>query len=221
MPRGRPPKDPETKATRRQAALQRYATKNADSLRASARSRMQALRSRRALDEVDNDGPSAQSLRAKASAAKYRESHREGIREADRLRRARSYIKEHGVEAFDEKRGRGYMTKTQKLHEGHSPAARVRPPLRKRLDDAPAMRPPFRKRFDPHEVLTENQKRCRALRACRFEEDNGDDSDEDLPPGTCGCDRTECQRLHKNETKDRHEWKIFHLKYAKELEAGF
>jgi hypothetical protein len=102
------------------------------------------------------------------------------------------------------------MVKTQKKHEGRPPPPRPRAP------HLVTGRP--RQRFDPHEVLTENQKRCRALRADGFEEDNGEDSDADVPPGMCGCDRTECQLIHKNETAKRKEWKIFHIKYAHELE---
>ncbi|KAJ7020765.1 hypothetical protein C8F04DRAFT_1274601 [Mycena alexandri] len=69
------------------------------------------------------------------------------------------------------------------------------------------------RRYDPNEVLTANQIRCRALRRDQLELDNGDDSDEDVPPGMCGCVRTQCQLLHKNETQSRKDWKIFHLKY--------
>ncbi|KAJ7807049.1 hypothetical protein B0H13DRAFT_1929236 [Mycena leptocephala] len=219
MPRGRPPLDPETKAKRRQEALQRYAdkygylspqtnrdaaSKKRDSLRASARLRMQSLRSRPATSVTGL--PSEQVLRARALAARYRErhvhpslfndpisffpSHREKIQAADTLHRAKTYIKKNGSEAFDEKLQR------------------------------PHMAPHAVRRFDPKEVLTDNQKRCRGLRADGFEEDNGDDSDEDLPPGMCGCDRTDCQLTHKNETENRKEWKRFHLKYGRELEGG-
>jgi hypothetical protein len=107
----------------------------------------------------------------------------------------RALIAKEGTEAFNEKVERPYMRKTQQRHEG-------RPPPRK-----PRM-----------ENVTANQKRCQALRACGFEEDNGDDSDEDLAPGMCGCNLTECQKMHKNETDDRRAWKIFHVKYAKELD---
>ncbi|KAJ7684867.1 hypothetical protein DFH06DRAFT_1313242 [Mycena polygramma] len=152
-------------------------------------------------------GPSDRREGAKAAAAKYRERNREQIRAADRVRRAKRYIESHGLEAFDEKEDRAHMSKTQKLHEGQSVPARPRPPLRKR--------------FNPAEILTENQRRCRALRSCGLEDDNGADSDEDLPRGMCGCDKTECQLLHKNESADRKEWKLFHIKYRQELEHGF
>ncbi|KAJ6504321.1 hypothetical protein C8R47DRAFT_1210388 [Mycena vitilis] len=170
-----------------------------------ARARQLSLRSQRSA-APDGD-PSDRRERANATAAKYRERNRKQIRAADRVRRARRYIKTHGLEAFEEKEDRGHMSKTQKLHEGESVPARPRPPLRKR--------------FDPSEILTENQRRCRALRSCGLEDDNGADSDEDLPRGMCGCDRTECQLLHKNESKDRKEWKLFHIKYRQELERGF
>ncbi|KAJ7027248.1 hypothetical protein C8F04DRAFT_1189685 [Mycena alexandri] len=68
-----------------------------------------------------------------------------------------------------------------------------------------------RPRYDPNAVITPNQKRCRALRRSGLEDDNGEDSDADLPPGFCGCDSTFCQRLHKNESQNRKDWKRFHL----------
>jgi hypothetical protein len=113
------------------------------------------------------------------------------------------------------------MVKTQKRHEGRAPEGRLSP--RPRLSRVLTTRPrkPRKPLINMDEILTENQKRCRALRRCGFEEDNGEDSDADLPPGVCGCELTECQRSHKNETKDRKDWKLFHLKYAKELEGGF
>ncbi|KAJ7618256.1 hypothetical protein DFH06DRAFT_1342526 [Mycena polygramma] len=200
MARGRPRLDAETKAARRKESLQRYAAKNQEKLRDAARARMQVLR-------AESDVTSEQRLRIKASAAKYRERKRKEIRQAAKLRRAESYIEDNGLEAYDEQQQRGHMAKTQKLHEGRPAPARPRAPLRNR--------------FDPREILTENQIRCRALRSCGFEEDNGDDSDEDLPRGMCGCDRTECQLTHKNETADRKEWKKFHVKYRQELEHGF
>ncbi|KAJ7768833.1 hypothetical protein B0H16DRAFT_1452764 [Mycena metata] len=63
------------------------------------------------------------------------------------------------------------------------------------------------------EVPTKNQQRTRELWGLRLEENNGEDSDTDIPPGMCGCARTECQREHKNETQNRRDWKVFHLKY--------
>ncbi|KAJ7613327.1 hypothetical protein DFH06DRAFT_1344797 [Mycena polygramma] len=70
-----------------------------------------------------------------------------------------------------------------------------------------------------HRLPAGGSKRCRALRQCGFEEDNGEHSDADLPPGICGCYLTECQRSHKNETQDRRDWKTFHVRYAKELQG--
>ncbi|KAJ7695519.1 hypothetical protein B0H16DRAFT_1750695 [Mycena metata] len=70
--------------------------------------------------------------------------------------------------------------------------------------------PGRRLHYDPDEVVTENQRRCRMLRRCRLEEDNGDDSDEELPPGMCGCNHPECQRMHKNKSRERKEWKCLH-----------
>lgn len=128
----------------------------------------------------------------------------------------REYLATHGAEAFDEKQERPHMAKTQKRHEGRPPPCLPHHPRREVLTPVPQSR-----RRITDELLTDNQKRCRALRRSGFEEDNGEDSDADLPPGICGCDLTECQRPHKNETQDRKDWKVFHLKYAKELEAGF
>ncbi|KAJ7923743.1 hypothetical protein B0H13DRAFT_1864548 [Mycena leptocephala] len=182
MPSGRPPLDAETKARNRKESLQRYAAKSASqdlilqySLRLAAQERMKFKQFGR---------------------------HRDKIREADTLRRAKSYITAHGAEAFDEKK----EVLTSLKHRNGTKDVRLRKP---RPNQGSAL-VPHRPRYNPHEVLTENQKRCRALRQCGLEEDNGEDSDADLPPGICGCDRTECQRMHKNETKDHNDWKIFH-----------
>ncbi|KAJ7622790.1 hypothetical protein DFH06DRAFT_1340672 [Mycena polygramma] len=169
--------------------------------------RKDSLRRYAAKLREESEMTSDQRLRIKASAAKYRERKRKDIRQAAKLRRAESYINDNSLEAFEEQQQRGHMAKTQKLHEGRPTPARPRPALRKR--------------FDPAEILTDNQIRCRALRSCGLEEDNGDDSDEGLPRGICGCDRTECQLMHKNEMADRKDWKLFHLKYRQELENGF
>ncbi|KAJ7856282.1 hypothetical protein B0H13DRAFT_2357455 [Mycena leptocephala] len=194
MPPGRLPLDPDIKAEHRRQTLARYAAKNCETLRDSARERMKCLRASHT-SEASEKSASKHRRRALAAAARYRERHRDGIHEKDRLRRATALIAKEGTEAFNEKVERPYMRKTQQRHEG-------RPPPRKPRT----------------ENVTANQKRCRALRACGFEEDNGDDSDEDLAPGMCGCDLTECQKMHKNETDDRRAWKIFHVKYAKELD---
>lgn len=105
------------------------------------------------------------------------------------------------------------MAKTQKRYEGRPPPRR---PVRPEEERRRAARQRDRRR---EEDLTENQKRCHMLRSAGFEEDNGEDSDLDLPPGICGCVRTECQEPHKNETKKRKEWKVFHLQCVKELEG--
>lgn len=51
------------------------------------------------------------------------------------------------------------------------------------------------------------------LRRCGLEDDNGEDSDADLPLGMCGCDNTMCFKIHKNESFKRLDWKRFHLEY--------
>ncbi|KAJ6518048.1 hypothetical protein C8R47DRAFT_1062602 [Mycena vitilis] len=233
MPRGRPPLDAETKAARTQGDASTIRLKSASNYSGMGTSyaRRHERGCRRTVsvygyssnsetllrlrERPKEDEPPELQLRKRASAAKYRESaltttvdsHRKEILRADRLRRAKSYIDTNGLEAFDEKEQRGQMSKTQKSNEGRPAYARQRVPPHKR--------------FNPQEILTDNQIRCRALRSCGLEEDNGDDSDEDLPRGMCGCDRTECQLLHKNETADRKEWKLFHIKYRQELENGF
>ncbi|KAJ6488278.1 hypothetical protein C8R47DRAFT_1216079 [Mycena vitilis] len=160
MPLGQHAPHSDIKTERRRESLARYAEKHRESLRASACERMRRLRAARA-------GGSERSVskarrRAKASAARYRDTHRDEIRARDRLRRAKAILVDEGVESLNEKLERPYMRRTQQRHEGRPPPRRPRT----RPDD-----------------LTENQKRCRALRACGFEEDNGEDSDEDLPPG--------------------------------------
>ncbi|KAJ7025310.1 hypothetical protein C8F04DRAFT_1269337 [Mycena alexandri] len=133
-------------------------------------------------------------LRARACRAVYRESHRKEGRARDTLRRQTALLNKDGAEALDEHIQRPYMAKTQKRHEGRPPPRKLKPP-------------------------TENQRRCRALRAMGLEEDNSDDSDEDVPEGMCGCDRTECQKTHRNETAKRRDWKDFELRYPADVIA--
>ncbi|KAJ7732897.1 hypothetical protein B0H16DRAFT_1732628 [Mycena metata] len=143
-------------------------------------------------------------LRARVADAKYRERQ---IHTADKLRRAKHCLEEHGAEALDEHLQHAHLARTQKRHEGRPPTPRPTPPTRnwralRRMRLEEESNPP-----------TENQRRCRALRRMGLEEDNSDDSDEDLPEGVCGCNLSECQRPHRNETVKRKEWKLFHLKY--------
>ncbi|KAJ7119376.1 hypothetical protein C8R46DRAFT_1050804 [Mycena filopes] len=118
----------------------------------------------------------------------YTPKHRLAARASSAKYRERRYLKEHGAEALDEQIERPHMTRTQKHHEGRPPPPRPSPP-------------------------TENQHRCRALCAMGLEEDNSEDSDEELPDGVCGCNLSECQRPHRNETARRKDWKRFHLMY--------
>ncbi|KAJ7029956.1 hypothetical protein C8F04DRAFT_1187131 [Mycena alexandri] len=179
MARGRRPLDAETKANNRKLSLQRYASKNKESLREAARGRMKQLRARNS-EIVVSEGMTPQHvLRARACRAVYRE---------------RALLNKDGAEALDEHIQRPYMAKTQKRHEGRPPPRKLKPP-------------------------TENQRRCRALRAMGLEEDNSDDSDEDVPEGMCGCDRTECQKTHRNETAKRRDWKDFELRYPADVIA--
>ncbi|KAJ7836176.1 hypothetical protein B0H13DRAFT_2368970 [Mycena leptocephala] len=178
MTRGRPALEPEVKAERRKETLRRYAAKNRDSLRLAARERMKLLRARSTEETTEGETSNAR-LRARVSAAKYREAHRDKIRAGMHYGGpSKSYLTTHGAEAFDEKQNRPHMVKTQKRHEGRPPLRQLR---KVSLDDTLAT-PPRRPRRNPHEDLTPNQKRCRALRRSGFEEDNGEDSDADLPP---------------------------------------
>ncbi|KAJ7840361.1 hypothetical protein B0H13DRAFT_2366297 [Mycena leptocephala] len=214
MARGRPLLDAETKAKHRRETLVKYASKNTEALRTAARERMRSYVTHSAhysaLSYTNLTEEHHPSTTRPSSAAKYREKHRDKIRAADTSRRATSYLAANGTEALDKKVERPYMTKTQKRHEGRPPSV-----LLKRKHLAACLLP--RKPRVPETPPTENQRRCRALRASGFEDDNGDDSDADLAPGICGCDLTECQRMHKNESAGRKDWKIFHLKYAHEL----
>ncbi|KAJ7889252.1 hypothetical protein B0H13DRAFT_1888087 [Mycena leptocephala] len=162
--------------------------RNRDSLRLAARERMKLLRSTN-LDKTTPEGDiSEMRVRARASAAKIPREDSTGTGTAFGQR----ILFVEQIEAFNEKEERPQFVKTQKRHEG-------RPPQRK-AHAVPNHRPGVvsrKPRYNPREVLTENQKRCRTLRQCGFEEDNDDDSDADLPPGTCGCDKTECQRMHR------------------------
>ncbi|KAJ7143249.1 hypothetical protein C8R46DRAFT_1233025 [Mycena filopes] len=187
MPPGRPALDADAKRQRRQEALQRYAAKNAESLRAAARTRMRTLRA-----TADEAQRRRQRQAARSSAATYRQKHRAEIREADALRRE---------------------TALKVQEEEHRARRLARQAERRKKPPRAAPHPFLRRRYDPKEVLTANQKRCRALRASGLEDDNGDDSDEDIPPGMCGCNLSECQLLHKNESAKRKDWKIFHLKH--------
>lgn len=115
------------------------------------------------------------------------------------------------------------VTATDRSSPATSPAATTLSPLAQTRADVPAGRPTKylgvaaggRYRYYKYkgEVPTKNQRRTRELRGLRLEENNGEDSDTDLPPGMCGCARTECQREHKNETQNRRDWKVFHSKY--------
>ncbi|KAJ7869813.1 hypothetical protein B0H13DRAFT_1896496 [Mycena leptocephala] len=183
MPRGRPPLDAETKAKHRHDSLQRYA---ANSYVGIATLFVQ--------------------LRVNAHkhcAAAHRKRRRKGcLRQND-----------YGLGLPLPDTGKKIVKRFEQwircVVQDTEETRRAPPPPRPRAPHLVTGRP--RQRFDPHEVLTENQKRCRALRADGFEEDNGEDSDADVPPGMCGCDRTECQLIHKNETAKRKEWKIFHI----------
>ncbi|KAJ7430146.1 hypothetical protein B0H11DRAFT_2247748 [Mycena galericulata] len=138
---GRKPLDPATKAEHRQESLRRYAEKNRDSLREAARLRMRRLRAAAAASSSKRQ----QSLK---TAARYRDKHREAIREADTARRARQYIEKAGAEAFDVKKDRKFLARTQRAHEGHPPPPRPRP--QNRRPDLLARRGPNRPHALPH-----------------------------------------------------------------------
>ncbi|KAJ7673338.1 hypothetical protein DFH06DRAFT_1124058 [Mycena polygramma] len=140
---GRKPLDPTLKAERRRATLRRYAEKwmtNKDALREAARLRMQRLR---AIAAEDAEMRASRKQRDAEAAARYRHRNRQAIRETDTLRRARKYIANSGLEAFDEKTERKTMARTQHRHEGRPPVARARPPVaRSRAPSAPLRKRP-------------------------------------------------------------------------------
>ncbi|KAJ7127211.1 hypothetical protein C8R44DRAFT_733837 [Mycena epipterygia] len=93
--------DAETKAIRRQEALQRYA-RNVHSQPRTQKQQEGQL----------------------ASATKYCDQNCKSIRAADALRRAEKCIEKDGVEAYDELVQRPHMARTQRKHEGHPPSPR-------------------------------------------------------------------------------------------------
>ncbi|KAJ7448453.1 hypothetical protein B0H11DRAFT_2247740 [Mycena galericulata] len=118
---GRKPLDPATKAEHRQESLRRYA---------------------------ENAPTHAASPSGGGCLVKYRDKHREAIREADTARRARQYIEKAGAEAFDVKKDRKFLARTQRAHEGHPPPPRPRP--QNRRPDLLARRGPNRPHALPH-----------------------------------------------------------------------
>ncbi|KAJ7711016.1 hypothetical protein B0H16DRAFT_1480647 [Mycena metata] len=185
MARGQRPLDADVKAERRQASLRLYASKNREKLRLAARERMEALRAFNSGIVVSQGQVPKHRLRARATDAKYRDSHREQIQAANKLCRE---------------------TSTAQKPSTNNCSARNWQGLRSATKDRRAL-------LESLEEPTENQQWCRALRKMGLEEDNGDDSDEDLPEHVCGCDLSECQRPLRNETERRKSWKRFHLKY--------
>ncbi|KAJ7115647.1 hypothetical protein C8R43DRAFT_1138102 [Mycena crocata] len=109
MPTGRKRLKPEVRAERRQESLQRYAENFRDKVKASGPA---SVREHRA--------------QVRETAARYRESHRADIRVAAALRRAKNYIEADGLEAFEEKRERPHMARTQRKHERRAPPPRLR-----------------------------------------------------------------------------------------------
>ncbi|KAJ7028791.1 hypothetical protein C8F04DRAFT_1265544 [Mycena alexandri] len=296
---GRQPLDAETKAANRRAALQRYAEKNRERLRETARTRMQRVRSEeRGLESRANARISAEAYRERSANStafnvvltrgagiepKFERRTLCGARTNEQ--RKTPSDKELGRrtlrgDAADEQRKRkrrseaegrqdseGRQTRAphapHKTSKTNGPRASTRQSASTTIDapSAPAQaldkpvraarasghiqahpprqflvpRPmntkPGRKtrpsneatpiftvwgqrvRRDPNEVVTSNQKRCRKLRREGLEDDNGEDSDADVPSGMCGCENTMCQKIHKNESAKRKDWKLFHLKF--------
>ncbi|KAJ7154643.1 hypothetical protein C8R46DRAFT_1227475 [Mycena filopes] len=186
----------------------------------------------------------ATKVRAQVSAAAYREKNKAKIRATDAARRARLKAKAKGTPTAQKPAtppSQKPATPPSQKHTTPPSSPQERPstptptPSRKRpvpvernksagtSSNAPAVqgftRAPRRYRFyrADGEVLSKNQRRCRELRGCRLEEINSDDSDADVPPGMCGCARTECQRMHRNETQVRRDWKVFHLKHGNDI----
>ncbi|KAJ7698011.1 hypothetical protein B0H17DRAFT_1129955 [Mycena rosella] len=178
---GRKPLNPKEKLERQQLALTRYADKyqtstlllspllisglrNREKLQEAARVRMK--RNRAALADGDEGVARRHQLKAKEANTRYRARNREDLRAAAAMRRAKCYIDEHGVQAYDKQSCRKYFSKTQLRHEGRAP-----PPRPKTL--------PIK--------LTEKQMHMAASANAADtddgEEDEGDEDEEDkLPP---------------------------------------
>ncbi|KAJ7707995.1 hypothetical protein B0H16DRAFT_1481456 [Mycena metata] len=222
MTRGKPRLDAETKANNRKESLQRYASKNREHLRESAQARMR-VKLDYGLDRQklwsQRGGPrNIESKRAPVAPPIVKGIARKFARRTPyAVRLLRAYLKENGGEALDEKLQRSVMNKSQKRHEGHPPEPRPTAWIEQRRN--PWLEQRHLHFLNRHERLTDNQRRCRALRAMGFEEDNGDDSDTDIPEGMCGCDRTECQETHRNETAKRRERKSFEARYPTDVIA--
>ncbi|KAJ7142164.1 hypothetical protein C8R46DRAFT_1233199 [Mycena filopes] len=202
MPRGRRPLDAKTKARNRQESLKRYAAKWVALARAFVRivvhpQLITLLRNQEKLRDAARER--MQLLRTRNSEIIVSQGctpkHVQRARASAATYREKALLEKDGTEALDERIQRPHMARTQKLHEGRPPPRKPRP-------------------SKWNQPMTENQRRCRTLRALGFEEDNGDDSDADIPAGMCGCDRTECQKMHPNETEKRRSWKSFELRYS-------
>ncbi|KAJ7092064.1 hypothetical protein B0H15DRAFT_948246 [Mycena belliarum] len=86
MARGRKPMDPDQKRQHREAALAKYAEKNAERLRNAGRLRMRRIRA--TLADADQATVNRHKRNARKSATKYREGNRDKICFADTERRA-------------------------------------------------------------------------------------------------------------------------------------
>ncbi|KAJ7467009.1 hypothetical protein FB451DRAFT_1401860 [Mycena latifolia] len=167
---GRKPLDENQKRERRQASLAKYAEKN-----------------RAALANSDDMVASHRKKLALKAAARYRERNREAIRAADTVRRARQYIKKEGLEAFDEKSSRKYLTKTQRRNEGRPALPR---PLKPMLHKAPKPSK-NRPRASSPEDDGDSKVRCRSPPAVfpgrTLLRERA------LPPCPAGCDDAGCE----------------------------
>ncbi|KAJ7685969.1 hypothetical protein B0H17DRAFT_1137163 [Mycena rosella] len=142
--------------------------------------------------QLDLHYPLRHQLKAKEANTRYCARNREDLHAAAAMRRAKCYIDEHGVQAYDEQSCRKYFSKTQLRHEGRAP-----PPRPKTL--------PIK--------LTEKQMHAAASANAADtddgEEDEGDEDKEDkLPPAralfigralrielpecAAGCDEVTC-----------------------------
>ncbi|KAJ7163045.1 hypothetical protein C8R46DRAFT_1221842 [Mycena filopes] len=215
----------------------------------------------RAREAPGNQDVSDACIRARASAAKYREAHREEIKAANTARRAR--LKSTNLKKSASRKDMApKLKRTADIKESRSHTQAVTPPSQQaairchwqrrilclrlrqwavamapagRLKKATSTVPPVqakrvrrlranegtplfawpgrRLKYDVNAVVTANQRRCRMLRRCGLEGDNGEDSNDDLPAGMCGCDNTLCMRIHKNESQKRKDWKRFHIEH--------
>ncbi|KAJ7066858.1 hypothetical protein B0H15DRAFT_958293 [Mycena belliarum] len=196
----------EAVAASRKATIRRYADKNKVKLQASARARMQRLRS---------VPPTEEQLKAKQIAQKkYHVKHNSDIRQADSLRRARIAIEKHGAENFDDRANQASMSRTQRKHERRAPLPRPQRPEVPNYARSERIVEPW---SDPESSDEEElglgpipvYGRATSHPPSKPQESPTPDLTCDCclpafcPKCTCGCDYTCCLYHHENEDANR------------------